>query len=121
MTTETTEPATFGHHENRTPTVMLRNGASEAEALVATTMMALERLLDGGQGIRFYELVTLCRDPDHVILGNSGEKLAELCLVDLVPGQAPKVHDSIRNIVLSAVHGENASMALRSPLAPKDD
>lgn len=112
MTTETRKPI---------ETVTLRNGVSEAKALVVTTMMALERLLDSGQGIRFYELVMLCRDPDHNIFGNSGEKLAELGLVDVVPGHAPKVPDSIRNIVLSAVHGVDASMALQSPLVSKAD
>ena len=104
---------------NKLEMVTLRNGASESKVLVNMVISSLKGLLDNGQNIRLYELVMLCRDPNHNIFGNSGEKLAELSLIKITPGQPPKVHDSIRSIVLSAVCGEDAEMTIRSPLMPK--
>lgn len=90
----------------------LKNGSEEFPALVKVTMMSVEHLLES-HPVAFFELVSLCRDRDHELFGNTAVKLQGLGLVD--PGG--KVHGSIRNIVLSAVEGEDLEMRLISPLA----
>lgn len=64
------------------------------------------------QPIAFYELVMCCREHGHKPFGNTGEILRSggLLLGDDRP------HDTIRNIVLSAVSGEGLEMTLGSPI-----
>jgi hypothetical protein len=89
----------------------LKNGSEELDGLVGVTMMSVRRLTQT-HPIAFYELVMLCRDPKHKLFGNTGQALNDLSLV--TNGQ---VHDSIRNIVLSAIEGEGMDMTLVSPVA----
>lgn len=91
--------------------VRLKNGAEEAEPLVAVTMMSLRNLLQQSP-IAFYELVMLCRKPGHKLFGNADKELKALSLVD----PSGHVHDSIRNIVLSATSGEGLNLSLGSPI-----
>lgn len=95
--------------------VTLKNGAVEAEPLVKVTMMSLGRLWDENP-ICAYELVMLCRDSNHKPFGNSDKILVELALV-----QNGRVHDSIRNIVLSSVSGEGLEMTFGSPVKSVSD
>ena len=97
---------------SETKVVKLKNGSEEAEPLVRVTIMSLRMLMESDP-IAFYELFELCKDRNHKMFGNAGEKLAKLGLV----GAAGHVHDSIRNIVLSAVEGEGLDMCLVSPIA----
>jgi len=91
-------------------TLVLKNGSEEAEPLVKVTMMSLRNLMETNL-IAFYELVCLCRDGKHQLFGNTGEVLGKFSLVS--NGQ---VHDSIRNIVLSAAEGEGLDMRLTNPV-----
>ena len=79
-------------------TTKLRNGAEEAAGLVAVTMLALRNLF-AEKPIVAYELVAKCRDANHQFFGLTGSDLQTLGLVETGGG----VHESIRNIVLSAV------------------
>lgn len=97
-------------------TVRLRNGAEEASVLVRLMMWQLGELFKT-QPIHFYELVMLCRDPAHRLFGATANDLVAMKLVTLVDGGPAQVHDSIRNIVLSAVDGEDLEMVLRDPAA----
>lgn len=89
----------------------LKNGSEEFPALVKVTWMSMMDLLES-HPIALVELVSLCRDRDHELFGNTAVELQGLALVD--PGGS--VHRSIRNIVLSAVEGEGLEMRLISPL-----
>ena len=89
-------------------TTILNNGAEEATSEVKVVMMSLEGLISENP-IAFYELAMCCRDRERVPFGSTAEKLSALALYP--------VHDSIRNIVLSAVKGDGLEMTLGSPLA----
>lgn len=97
-------------------TVILKNGAEEASPLVVLTMMSLKSLMDRGEAMALYELVELCKDPDHTPFGVTGETLQVLSLVSKTES-GWWVHNSIRNIVLSAVSGEGLDLCLVSPVA----
>jgi hypothetical protein len=95
--------------------VQLKNGSEELDTLVTVTMVSLESLLQSAP-IVFYELVVLCRDSNHQLFGNAGERLEELGLVTLDGTGQAQVHGSIRNVVLSAVTGDGLEMSLGSPI-----
>ena len=90
-------------------TMKLKNGVEESEALVAVTMYSLRKL----GALEFYEIVALCRNPEHVLFGTIGKKLQRLNLIE----DSGHVHGSIRNIVLSAAIGEGLSLRLGNPRA----
>lgn len=91
----------------------LKNGSQEPKPLVIVTMMSLERLFNNNP-IVFYELVMKARDHQHEFFGDAESALQDLSLLDATGA----VHDSVRNIVLSAVTGEDLEMTLGSPFAP---
>jgi len=92
--------------------VKLKNGTTEAKPLVNATMLILRDLVDNDP-ITLYELTMLCRDSSHQLWGSAGTKLKERNLVE----SDGRVHQSIRNVVLSAVTGDGLDMCLSSPLA----
>jgi len=91
--------------------VKLKNGSEEAESLVNVAMHTLSNLMKT-QPILFYELVQKCRDRDHKFFWQTEEKLESMSLVSNW-----EIHDSMVNIVLSAVEWENLDMRLVSPLS----
>ena len=95
--------------------VRLRNGSEEAAPLVTVTMMSLEHLVKE-RPLAFYDLVMKCRDRSYQFFGDNGEHLQDLALV----GDGESIHNSIRNIVLSAVRGDGMDMMLDSPLAEEE-
>jgi|SRR5579863_8194237 len=92
--------------------LLLKNGSQEPKAVVAVTMMGLRDLIQK-YPIAFYELVMVSRDPSHRIFGNNAQILSKFNLAR----EDGHVHNSIRNVVISAVEGENIDMVLRSPVA----
>lgn len=92
-------------------TVQLANGKVEAKPLVLVTMLSLESLLESNP-IAFHELTMKCRDDEHTFFGNTEEVLKQSALVQ----EDGKIHQSIKNIVVSAVKGEDLDMMLGSPL-----
>lgn len=97
--------------ESRMKAVTLKNGSEEANVLVTVTMMSLRRLMKE-KPIIFYELVMKCRDSNHQFFGKDCQDLERLNLVQ----PDGRVHDSIRNIVLSAAIGDGLEMRLGSPI-----
>ncbi len=93
-------------------TVRLKNGSEEPNALVAVTMVSLDALLDG-HPIAAYDLVMMCRDSNYKPFGGNGKTLRDRALID----ESGRVHDSIKNIVLSAAKGDGMSMTFGSPVA----
>lgn len=102
--------------ETETTTVKLKNGTEEHGPLVSITMISLRGLMEAGMGVGLYELAELCKDNNHKLFGSTGDTLAKLNLVGLGGGKFT-VHDSIRNIVLSAIEGEGLDMQLVNPIA----
>ena len=92
-------------------TVRLKNKTEEVEGLVAITMMTLGRLIEESP-IVFYELVMKCRDRGHVFWGDAAKVLRDYNLIEY----DGDVHQSLRNIVTSAVVGDGLDMRLVSPL-----
>lgn len=92
-------------------TVVLKNGAEEARALVTVGMISIESLAREYPMI-FYELVMLARDRNHELFGRAGEELRNRALI----GPGNHMHDSLRNIVMSAVTGEGMDMVLGNPI-----
>ena len=92
--------------------ITLKNGAVVAETAVKPIMMNLE-LCQLEDPIAFRELVSVCLDPAHVPLGNTGGKLKALSLLE---GDG-RVRRVVRDVVISAVSGEDTDMTLGSPYA----
>jgi hypothetical protein len=99
-----------------TAIVELRNGKSAPEPAVKTTMINLQ-LVAGRDWLAFYELVSVCRDPDHSIFGDCGATLERLALLDA--GGRP--HEIVRDVVLSAVTGEDFGLRIGSPIAGESE
>ena len=95
-------------------TVVLKNGAEEAQPVVTVAMMSLNRLIQDNP-IAFYEMVQVCRDPNHQPFGNTALILKDLSLME----ESGQVHDSLRNIVLSATEGDGLDLTLVSPIPSK--
>lgn len=91
--------------------IVLKNGKQELSALVAVTMMRLQSLIDDNP-ILFYELVSVCRNREHQFFGSSGEALRAMNLLET--NSLP--HESLRNVVLSAVVGDGLEMKLTLPV-----
>jgi hypothetical protein len=110
---------TYHSDTKSTDVVMLKNGAEVPRSLVAATMLALESLLRDNP-MAFYELVELCRDATHQIWGDLDKELASRGLITLRQLSTGKtvalVHETIRNIIVSAVEGEGCEMALGVPV-----
>ena len=94
--------------------VELKNGSREVSQLIAVTMASLNRLLRDGLAIVVYELVELCRDPKHKPWGQTGDDLKAVGLATCSNGEW-RVHNSIRNIVLSATSGEGLNIVVSDP------
>lgn len=93
-------------------TVTLKSGEEVRTSLKKTVMLALQSLMKN-HPVAFYEMVMLCRDPDHEIWGDMGETLQDWKLVK----PNGKVRPEVREIVLNAVKGEDMDMQLVSPVA----
>ena len=105
-------------------TVKLKNGTTELDGLVAGTMLSLKSLFDTGLDglVAVYELNEKCKNPEHKIFsGYQTELLQRKSLLD----SDGKVHQSIKNIVLSAVQEENSGfrhkLSLGNPYASEAD
>jgi len=94
-----------------TQEVVLKNGSREFDKLVSVTMLSLKTLITEKPTV-FYDLVMKCRDSSYKYFGNAGEDLQQLGLAQ----NDGSIHDSIKNIVLSAVSGDDLDMTLASPL-----
>ncbi len=90
----------------------LKNGIEEAEPLVMTTMMILRQLMHSKPMV-LHDLVMKCRDSSYTLFGNAEAVLQEFALML----SDESIHNSIKNIVLSAVTGDGLAMTLGSPVA----
>ncbi len=94
--------------------VTLRNGSVEPKSIVLTTMLALDTLWKSGLPgmLEVCDLHAIAQGKGADVNKNTIAHLQELELVQ----PDGKLHDSVRNIVLSACEGEGIHMTLSSPL-----
>lgn len=59
--------------------------------------------------VAFYELVTLARNPEHKLFGNTGEYLTKRAFLD----SPNNIQTTCKQIVLAATYGDGLDMALR--------
>ena len=90
--------------------VKLKNGATEAEVLVVVTLTSISSLMELNPMV-FYDLVMKCRDNSYKFFGNNIDVLLKRSLVQ----RDGNIHNSIKNIVLSAVEGEGLELNIVSP------
>ena len=100
---------------NQIKMVTLKNGIEESEICVKVHMLSLE-ILFKEKPITFYEFVMKCRNPKHEMFGDTANDLIDLNLMN----KNNQIHDTTRNIVLSAVTGEGLEMKLESPVQPNE-
>jgi hypothetical protein len=96
--------------------VTLKNGSKEPDVLIAATMLSLRDLL-ARDPITFYEAVMVARDRDHRLFGTTGVKLVQLGLLSRRGDGSYEMHDSLRNVIRSAVEGDLLEMTLGDPVA----
>jgi len=93
--------------------IRLKNGSEELSTLVAVIMMSLKNLIERDP-ISFFELVSKARDPNHEVFSkHQTDVLVGLSLME--PGGT--LHNSVRNVTLSAVTGDDLDMTLGDPVA----
>jgi len=92
--------------------VTLRTGAKVPAPLVNTVTLVLERLMDTNT-IALYEAVMMAREPGYVPFGNTGDVLRQYDFI----GNYPRLHKTVRDILLAAAEGDGAELHLVSPYA----
>lgn len=93
--------------------VKLVNGSEEAEVLVKTAMFAIHAIPVSLQGATMvYDLIECARNRSYRPFGGNGKALVDLGLLQNEQGV---MHESIRNIVLSATRGEGIDAYLGDP------
>jgi hypothetical protein len=97
--------------------VLLHNGAQEPLASVRTTFMALENLWSGGLTgqMAAYDLQAIAAgspDARHV-----DAKTKKLLIDHALLTADGSIHSTVKNVVLSSLHGEGGDFSLRRPVA----
>jgi hypothetical protein len=92
--------------------VTLKNGSTEPKPAISATALAAKYLMKSDP-IAFYELVEICRNPNHTPFENTAEKLQSMALL----GSNKLPHATVRNVIVSAVEGEKLAMVWTNPVA----
>lgn len=100
--------------ESKITMVKLKNGSEVAKPVVIALMINLEALMKSNP-IAFYELVEKCKNSEHEMFGHTKDVVTEWALID----SNGSVNSAVRDVVLSAVEGEELSMSLGNPVAPQ--
>ena len=99
--------------------ICLRNGAEAPVSVVRTTWIALKCLADSGDMgsvMALYEARELARDPAHPLWPGTDETLRKFSLID----HGGKMHDIIRDVILSAVTGAEMDLSVTWPADSRD-
>lgn len=94
--------------------VKLKNGTEMLEGPARGMYAILLRLFER-EVIVFVELVARCRDKNHEFFGGTGERLAELKILD----HTGQPHGLVKDIILSGVEGEDLAMSFGPPFEPQ--
>jgi hypothetical protein len=94
--------------------LLLNNGSTEPKPTVIATMMSLNGLWDKGiPGMcTVSDLYERCCNPKHPIADREFTVLKNLALIQ----PDGRIHDSIKNIVLSAITGQSINIKMGSPI-----
>ena len=93
----------------------LRNGSTEPAPIVQATMMALRGMMNDILGITaLYDLHQICLGKNYKPSDRQLEYLKSRALLQT----DGRPHDSIRNVVLSAIDGEGLDMKIVNPVVP---
>lgn len=95
-------------------TVTLKNGAEEVKSAVGLLLVVLRDLLKENP-MAFYDVVMVARDPAYIDRVFPIHKMT-LTGLNLLEASG-NMHDTIRNIILSAVEGDGPEMTLTNPIA----
>ena len=92
----------------------LNNGSSEPKPAVIATMMSLKGLWDKGiPGMcAVSDLYERCQNPKHQIANGELKALKDLALIQ----PDGRIHDTIKNGVLSAITGKSFDIKMGSPI-----
>jgi hypothetical protein len=98
--------------------IALNNGSTEPQPAVVATFMSLSGLWKEGIGgmCAVVDLVERCKNPQHPIDRVSEAKLKSLALI----GPDGRIHQTVKNVTLSAAKGESFDMTLVSPVKPSE-
>lgn len=91
-------------------TVILRTGVETPKALVATLNVVCSSMMNDNPIVMF-EAVSLARDPNHQLFGNSGAALQDAAMLDCTG----KMHSSVREILCALFDGEMLEMRMLGP------
>lgn len=94
--------------EDPNGSVTLSNGAIENLGLVRATLLSLRMMQK--DPMTFYDAVTLAREPSYKIFQKPQQTMEEYGFINT----AGTMHDSIRNIIVCAVKGEDFDMEILS-------
>lgn len=96
----------------------LNNGSTEPQPAVVATFMSLSGLWKEGIGgmCAVIDLVDRCKNPQHRIDQRSERKLKELALIE----PDGRIHQTVKNVALSAARGNGPDMTLVSPIKASD-
>lgn len=97
------------------PLMKLKNGSEEPAPLVAVTVLSLKKLFESDDMtdmLALYDLARGAKDRSYDMSFTS-KRLRDLGLLD----HAGRMHDSIRNIAVSALTVEGDTVKLASPRA----
>lgn len=92
-------------------TVRLKNGTNEVVKLVKMTMFNLREMMNS-EPMVILELVEKCRYDAYIFWGDFEQRLKDRSLI--LPNG--RVHQSIKNVVLSAFEGEGMDIVLVDPI-----
>lgn len=97
-------------------TVRLKNGAEEPLVVVKTTSIAITALFKEATDLpgvlALYDLVTTAREGGYKAAGDQLRRLLQLGLVD----RDGRMLDTVRNVVLSAVSGDESGYVFVNPI-----
>lgn len=92
----------------------LKNGSKVPAAVVNSSLLVFTVLLNRNP-LALYELIKKCKDDSHKLWVGTESVLKNLSLLDA----DGKVHESICDVLLSAVTNDGLDLAIGSPYKPK--
>ena len=115
-----TGPSTGAKSGSQLSVVTLKNGSQEALPLVQVTMLSLRSLIDSGDltdVLALSDLVQIARrEITKPFSPEIGKRLTDLNLATATPSGSWNIHDSTRNIILSAAEGSGFELQLTNPI-----
>ena len=91
--------------------IKLKNGSTELEPLIQATMLNINTLVEKDP-LAIIDLVLKARDNSYQFFGDAEATLQRMGLIQ----KGGRIHQSIKNIVLSAAEGEGLDISIGNPV-----